>query len=185
MAKAKKTKKSKKQSVTKGKKRLVHKKVAAKKAPKKSRRISKTSTKKPKRKSQKSSAWQISPEKHGTTDVWVFKKDGVTIEVSQTYRFSYIIVAHEPDLTKYDPDKGINIDNFDYSHYEPGDDSYGPNWTFPDDFPSEEQERIKSLWDEEHLDGLMEAGWTCDDGTYFYGPLSVEEVESESPDNSV
>lgn len=166
-------------------KRLVKKTVGKKKLSKTfkrkvaSKKVSKTSTKKAKRKPKKSSAWKISPEKHSTTDVWVFKKDGVTIELSQTYRFTFIIVAQKPNLTKYDPDKGINIDKFHCSHYEPGDDSFGPDWTFPDNFPLEEQERIKSLWDEEYDDAMRKAGWECAMDTYYYGPLSVEEVESE------
>ena len=87
-AKGKKTKKkSRARTASKGKKRSTAKKMTAKKASnKKSVRVSKTSTKKAKRKPKKSSAWKISPEKFGATDVWVFKKDGVTIEVSQNYR---------------------------------------------------------------------------------------------------
>jgi len=32
---------------------------------------------------------------------------------------------------------------------------------------------------------MYHEGWTCDDKTYFYGPLSVEEVEPEDPYDSV
>jgi hypothetical protein len=183
IAKVKSTKKSNKsKNRTASKKRPVSKKVAAKKASnKRSKKVSKTKAAKAKRKPQKKAVWKISPPKHGTTDVWVFKKDGVTIEVSQTYRFTFIIVAQKPNLTKYDSNKGVNIDKFDYSHYELGDDSYGPDWTFPKDFPLEEQERIKRLWDEEHDNGMFAEGWIGGVDCYFYGPLSIEEVESEYP----
>jgi hypothetical protein len=186
MAKAKKAKKSKKRNVSKDKKRSVHKKVAAKKAPsKKSKRVSKTPTKKAKRKPKKSSAWKLSPEKYSAQDIWEFKKDGLIIGLSQDHRFSFVVVPQKPNLTKYDPDKGVNIDKFNYSHFEPGDDAGVPNWTFPDGFPLEEQERIKSLWDEKYDDGMSEAGWTCAMDTYYFGPLSVEEVELEYPHNPV
>ena len=117
-AKGKKTKKkSRALTASKGKKRSTAKKMTAKKASnKKSVRVSRTSTKKAKRKPKKSSAWKISPEKFGATDIWVFKKDGVTIELSQNYQISFIIVAQKPNLTKYDPDKGINIDKFKCSY---------------------------------------------------------------------
>jgi glucan-binding YG repeat protein len=183
IAKVKRSKKSNRsKNRTASKKRPASKKVAAKKASnKRTKKVSKTKAAKAKRKPQKKAVWKISPPKHGTTDVWVFKKDGVTIGLSQTYRFTFIIVDEKPNLTKYDPDKGINIDKFNYSYYEPGDDSFGPNWTFPNNFPLEEQERIKNLWHEEYEAGMMTAGWICDSDNYYYGDLSVEEVQPEYP----
>jgi hypothetical protein len=184
IAKGKRSKKSNKsKNRTVSKKRPASKKVAAKKASnKRSKKVSKTKAAKAKRKPQKKAVWKISPPKHGTTDVWVFKKDGVTIELSQTYRFTFIIVDEKPNLTKYDPHKGINIHKFSYRHYEPGDDSFGLDWTFPDDFPLEEQQRIHSIWHEGYHEAMEKAGWRCAmDATYFYGDLSVEEVESEDP----
>lgn len=170
-------------------KRLVQKKVVKKKKLSKtskrkvgSKKVSKTVPKKAKRKAQKKTVWKISPEKHSTQDVWVFKKDGVTIVMRQNYQFSFLIVNKKPNLTKYDPEKGVNIGKFNYIHFEPGDDSFGYDWTFPDDFPLEEQERIESLFQEGYHDAMEEAGWRIvEDETYVFGDLSVEEVESEDP----
>jgi hypothetical protein len=190
-SKAKKDKTGKKAATKKRSKKTAAKRSSAKKtaakrtaAPSKiSNRVSKTPTKKANPKPEGKTVWKISPEKHGHTNVWVFKKDGLAIKVSQTYRFTSIIVAQNPDLTKYDPKNGIKFDEFDYC--ELGDDSWAPDWTFPDELPIEYQKRIERLWDEKHLDGMIEEGWSCDDGTYFYGPLSVEEVEAEYPHNPV
>lgn len=189
IAKAKRTKRPKhlKKLAASKSRRRASKKVVAKTSLKKktstksTKSVSRSPKKQAKRKPQEKTAWKISPEKHATQDVWVFKKNRVTIVLRQNYRFPYIIVAQKPNLTKYDPDKGVNIDKFGDHHYEPGDDSYGPDWTFPDDFPSEEQERIKSLWDEEHDNGMFAEGWISDVNCYFFGPLSVEEVKAEDP----
>jgi hypothetical protein len=197
VSKAKKAKKKSRKPITKKRskrivaKRYSPKKLVAKKATKKVSRkkgqlkVSKTAMKNVKRKLPKKAAWKISPEKYAVTDMWVFRKESLTIELSQNYRFSFLIVAQKPKLTKYDPDKGANIDKFKYSYYESGDDARGPDWTFPDDFSLEEQERIKSLWDKEYDDAMREAGWTCSMETYLYGPLLVEEVEAEYPHNRV
>ena len=48
-------------------------------------------------------------------------------------------------------------------------------------FPQRNKNELRASGTKKHHDGMMEAGWTCDDGTYFYGPLSVEEVEFEYP----
>jgi hypothetical protein len=178
--KAKKSKRAKKLKIptaSSSKTGVVLKTAAAKKASRnKSKAVSKISTNKTNRKPTKSPVWKISPEKFGATDVWVFKKDGLTIGLSQNYRFSFLITAQKPNLTKYDPDKGVNIDKFKYFHLESGDDARGPDWIFPDGFPLKEQERIKRLWDEDHQDGMSKEGWIFDVEGYFYGPLSVEEV---------
>jgi hypothetical protein len=168
-------------------KRSSAKKPAAKRtaAPsKKLKRVTRPSTKKPKPKPQGKTVWKISPEKYGCTDEWVFKKDGVTIVLSQNYRFSFLIAVQKPNLTKYDPDKGIEIDKFKHVYFESGDNARGLDWTFPDDFPVEDQERIQSIWHKGYHDAMEEAGWHCVmDATNFYGDLSVEQVESEYPYN--
>jgi hypothetical protein len=177
-----KKKKSKLTTVSKAEKKSASKSLRAKETlTTTAQRRAKGKSAQATKKLRKRSAWKISPVKHGTSDLWVFKKDGVTIGLSQTYRFSFIIVARKPKLTNYDPNNGINIDKFNYSHYEPGDDSFGPNWMFPNNFPLEEQERIKSLWDEEHDNGMFAESWTSDVHCHFYGLLSVEKVESEYP----
>jgi hypothetical protein len=84
-------------------------------------------------------------------------------------------------LAKYDPKKGVDIDKFKWIHIDLGDDARGPDWNFPDSFSLEEQERIESLWDVEYDDAMTAAGWSCAMETYFYGDLSVEEVEPEYP----
>jgi hypothetical protein len=169
-------------------KRLAAKKPATKRttAPStKLNRVSKIQTEKAKRKLQKKTVWKISPQNHHTVYLAVFEKDGVTIDLYQAFVDAFIIVAQKPKLTKCERDMGISIDKFKYSHYKPSDDSDGPHWTFPDNFPAEEQEKIKNLLREGYHHEMIKAGWTCYDKTRFYGPLSVERVESEYPYNPV
>jgi hypothetical protein len=188
IADAKKTnkiKKSKKLTASRSKKGTTSKEIAARKASKKASKRKATKRQFRKTTAAKKSAWKLSPQyKNSVRDIWVFQKDGVTIGFSQTFRWSSLIVDQRPDLTRYDPEKGISIDNFEYRNLEPGDSS-DPNWIFPDDFPIEGQERIKSLWDEEYDEGMRKAGWKCDIETSYFGPLLVEEVEPEYPHNPV
>lgn len=100
----------------------------------------------------------------------------------QNFRFGYLLVGDKPNLTKYNPDKGVNISKFDCIDCERGDDSFGYVWTFSKHFPQEDQERIESIWNEGYHDAMEEAGWRIvEDETYVFGDLSVEEVESEYP----
>jgi hypothetical protein len=175
-----------KRPVKKSVKKTVGKKKLSKSLKRKvaSKKVGKTSTKKAKRKPQEKTAWRVSPQyKNSVRNIWTFQKDGVTIGFSQTFRWSYIIVAQKPDLTKYDPDKGISIDELEYSDLETGHSSGDPNWVFPDDFPLGERERIEKHWDEYYDQGMREAGWTSDIEVYYFGPLLVEDVESEYPHN--
>jgi hypothetical protein len=189
-SKAKRIKTSKKAAMKKRSKKTVAKRPSAKKpAPKrtkspgaKSKRVSVTPAKNAKRKPQKKTVWKISPQnRHAAYYIAVFEKDGVIIDVFWEFVCAFIIVAQKPRLTKHERDKGIAIDKLNYSHYEPSDDSDGPYWTFPDNFPPEEQRKMKNLQREECHDAMIKAGWTCYDRTRFYGPLSVKEVESEYP----
>jgi hypothetical protein len=144
----------------------------------KSKRVSKTPTKRAKRKPQRKTVWKISPQE--TVYIAVLEKDGVMIDLHQPFPDAFIIVAQKPRLTKHERNKGIAVEKFNHSHYEPND-SDGPRWTFPENFPPEERKKIEGLSSEEYRHAMIKAGWTCYDTTRFYGPLSVKEVESEYP----
>ena len=185
---AKKKKTSKKATTEKQSKKTIVKRPLAKtlamkrtKAPSaNSKPVSKTPARKAKRKPQTKTVWKISPQNdHAAVYLAVFEKDGIIIDLYHEFVDAFIIVVRKPKLTKRERDNGIAIDRFNYSHYEPSDDSDGPHWTFPDNFSSEEQEKIKNLSREGYHYAMTKAGWTCYDKTRFYGPLSIEEVESE------
>jgi hypothetical protein len=188
-SKAKRIKTGKKAATKRRSKKTVAKRPSAKKpaakrtkAPgTKSKRVSRNQTGKAKRKSQKKHTWKISAQEHHAIYLAVFEKDGVIIELYQAYVHAYVIVGRKPKLTRSERNEGASIDKFNYSHYESSDAPEGPIWTFPQNFPPEQQEKIESLSREEYHDTMIKAGWTCYDKTRFYGRLSVEEVESEYP----
>jgi hypothetical protein len=181
IAKGKTTKKSKtlKQlPVSKSKKRSASKKVVAKKASnKKPKQISKTSTTKAKHKPQKKSAWKLSPqEQNSMQEVHVWKKENSTFQFSEEVHHGHVLVAEKPDLSKYDPDVGVNVyEAFNVLEYEFSE-SWSGNPEFSDDISEEERDRLWSLWTEEGEAGLMAEGWNLKVDVWFYGPLSVEEV---------
>jgi hypothetical protein len=187
--KAKRIKQSKKAATKKRSKKTVAQRPSAKKPAAKrtkapsteSKRVSKNQTRKAKRKPPKKNAWKISPQNHHAVYLAVFEKDGVTIELYQAFVHAFVIVDQKPNLTKSERDEGASTDKFNYSHYESSDAPEGPVWTFPDNFPPEQQEKIENLSREEYHGAMIKAGWTCYDKTRFYGRLSVEKVESEYP----
>ncbi len=172
-----------KRSKKKTRKKRQAKKLSKRTTTKKSK---KSAPKKAKKELARKTVWKISPQKHSMQDVWVFKKGRVTIVMRQNFRFGYCLVGEKPNLTQYNPDKGVNIGKFNYIDFERGDDSFGYDWTFPDDFPLEDQERIESLWQEGYHDAMEEAGWRIvEEETYVFGDLTVEEVEAKYPHNPV
>ena len=52
-------------------------------------------------------------------------------------------------------------------------------WSFPDDMPEEERERIQALWDEEWYEGMESDGWSNDDTEHWiYGPIQLTDVDT-------
>jgi hypothetical protein len=184
----KKKKTSNKAATKKRSKKTVAKRLPAKspttkrrKASGKSKRISKTPKKRGKRTPLRKTAWEISPQE--AVYIAVLEKNGVVIDLYLPFVDAFIIVAKKPGFRKQE--KLIAIDKFNYIHCEPGDADGLPRWTFPEKFPSEEQEKIKSLSSKEYHSAMIEAGWTCYDTTLFWGPLSVKKIEFEYPYNPV
>lgn len=49
-------------------------------------------------------------------------------------------------------------------------------WTWPDDMPEEERERLQEIWEEDDYSGWEEQGMTHDDTeVVLFGPLELEE----------
>jgi hypothetical protein len=182
IAKRKTTKKSKtfkKLPVSKSKKRPAPKKVVAKKAShKKSKQVGKTSTTKAKHKPQKKSAWKLIPQEHNSMqEVHVWKKGNSTFQFSEEIRHGHVLVVKKPDLSKYDPDVGVNIyEAFGVLEYVFSESSSGSP-EFSDDISEEERDRLWNLWREKGESGLMDEGWILKVDIWFYGPLLVEEAK--------
>ena len=178
IAKGKTTKKFKtfqKLPVSKSKKRPASKKMVAKKASK-PKQVSKPSTTKAKHKPQKS-AWKLIPQEHNSMqEVHVWKKGNSMFQFSEEILHGHVLVVEKPDLSKYDPDVGINVyEAFNVLEYEFSE-SWSGNPEFSDDISEEERDRLWNLWREKGESGLMDEGWNLKVDTWFYGPLLVEEV---------
>lgn len=149
------------------KKRKQDKQKQAKTSLKKAanRRVTKKPTEK--------TAWKISPENsQSVVEIDIWKKDNLKIEFLKVYRSGWIIVDQLPDLSRYNPDEGINIfEEFEFDEHQLHDGSEEAS-IFPDELPAEERERLLALSEEE----LADEGWTLESVTRFSGPLLVEQA---------
>lgn len=117
-------------------------------------------------------------EKKSITQREIWIKDGRQAVYEIGWRWGYVTIPNEPDLSNYDPSEGIDP-------YELGDiedqefiDGCWSEWEYPDDMTEEEQEEFDTAYDEEGDEGIMNLGWQIDDTEYrFTGPLEVEEIE--------
>jgi hypothetical protein len=168
--KAKKAKKTKKPAADKTAKKAVVKKSPAKKTETSAKEVAnKRATEKPTEKM----AWKISPEiSQSILKIDTWKKGDLTIEYLNVYRSGWIIVDQLPDLSKYDPEEGVNIfEEFEFEEHQLHDGSNEAS-IFSKELPAEERNRLLALSEAE----LVDEGWTLDSVTRFKGPLVVEEV---------
>lgn len=71
-------------------------------------------------------------------------------------------------LHVYDTDYDFELDSMQDGCWE--------DWTWPDDIPEEERERLEAIWDEDSYDGWEGEGLINDDTeVVLYGPLELEE----------
>lgn len=126
--------------------------------------------------------WRISNQyKKNAVERQFWVKDGVTVSKDEGYRWgSWICESDErPDVDLNNPD-GFEVLFGDYDwELESMDDGCWSEWTFPDDMPEEERERIQALWDNDWYEGMEGDGWINDDTEHWiYGPLCLENVDT-------
>jgi hypothetical protein len=177
--KAKRAKKVKKPAANKTAKKAVAKKSSAKKTAKQGKRkpaktsVKKAANKRATKTPAEKTAWRISPEiSQSVLQIDTWKKGDLKIEHLKIYRTGWFIVDQQPDLSGYNPDKGINIfEEFEFEEHQLHD---GVNEAsiFPNELPVEERARLHALSEAE----LVDEGWTIESATRFSGPLVVEEV---------
>ena len=179
---AKKAKKAKRLAVKKTAKKSVGKKSRAKKTVKKNKQgkrkpvkksLKKAANKRVTKKTTEKISWKISPENsQSVAEIDIWKKDNLKIEFLKVYRSGWIVVNQLPDLSAYNPDKGINIfEELEFDEHQLYDGSQETS-IFPNELPAEERGRLLGLSEEE----LADEGWTLESVTRFKGPLVVEEV---------
>lgn len=110
---------------------------------------------------------------------WI--KDGITVTKDEGFRWGTWTGQSDqrPDIDLTNPD-GFEVlsDEVDWE-LDSMDDGCWQEWTFPDDMPEEEQERIQALWNENWYEGMEDDGWTNDETEHWlYGPLELTNVDT-------
>lgn len=103
-------------------------------------------------------------------------KDGITVSKDEGFRWGVWTCESDerPDIDLANPE-GMEVlfGDYDWEMQEMIDGCW-LEWTFPDDMPEQEQERIQALWDEDWYDGMEGDGWSNDDTEqWIYGPLEL------------
>lgn len=81
----------------------------------------------------------------------------------------------QPDIDLDNPD-GLHVYDTGYDfELDSMQDGCWEDWTWPDEIPDEERERLEAIWDEDSYDGWEGEGLVNDDTeVILYGPLELE-----------
>lgn len=126
--------------------------------------------------------WKINNyHKKNAVERQFWTKDGVTVTKDEGFRWGTWTGESDerPDIDLANPD-GFEVlsDGVDWE-LDAMDDGCWVEWTFPDDMPEEEQERIQALWDENWYEGMEDDGWSNDDTEcWIYGPIELTNVDT-------
>jgi hypothetical protein len=112
-------------------------------------------------------AWRISPEiSQSVLQIDTWKRGDLRIEHLKVYRTGWIIVDQLPDLSRYNPDEGINIfEEFEFDQHQLHDGTKQAS-AFPDGLTEEERARLHNLSEAE----LEDEGWILESVIRFKGP---------------
>ena len=110
---------------------------------------------------------------------WV--KDGITVTKDEGFRWgTWICESDErPDIDLANPDGFEPLASDQDWEMESMEDGSWVEWSFPDDMPEEERERIQALWDEDWFEGMESDGWMNDDSEqWIFGPIALTNVDT-------
>lgn len=121
--------------------------------------------------------WKIQNyHKKSAVERQFWTKDGITVTKDEGYRWGEWTCDsdEQPDIDLTNPE-GYELTCTEYDWELDGmDDGCWVEWTFPDDMPEEERERIQALWDENWYEGMEEDGWVTEDSEHWiYGPIKL------------
>lgn len=123
--------------------------------------------------------WQIKNyHKKNAIERQFWSKDGVIVTKDEGFRWGTWTCESEerPDIDLANSDGYEILGDWDMDEM---DDGCWVEWSFPDDMPEEEQERIQALWDENWFEGLEEDGWVNDDTEFWiFGPLELTNLDT-------
>jgi hypothetical protein len=127
--------------------------------------------------------WELTTEyKKSAIEVQLWYKDGKIIRKLEGYRWGTFTCESDSkpdiDLVNEDSDYQIDGDGYDWELTDLNDGCW-TDWTFPDDMPEEEQERLQNLWNDRWYEGLESEGWSQDDCEYYFnGPMKLTNVDT-------
>jgi len=127
--------------------------------------------------------WELTTEhKKSAIEVQLWYKDGQVIRKLEGYRWGTFTCESDEcpdiDLVNEDSEYQLDGDGYDWELNELNDGCW-TEWTFPDDMPEEEQQRLQDLWNDLWYDGLESNGWTHDDTEYYFvGPMKLTNVDT-------
>lgn len=126
--------------------------------------------------------WKITNyHKKNAVERQFWTKDGIVVTKDEGFRWgTWTCESDKRPNIDLDNPNGFEIlsDDVEWEMEEMIDGSW-VEWTFPDDMPEEEKERIQALWDENWYEGMEEDGWVNDDTEHWiYGPIQLTNVDT-------
>lgn len=133
-------------------------------------------------------SWKITTQhKKSCEEHAIWSKDGKEFKIISGFRWGTFFVEttddNTPELDLTNPDgydfySMYDVGNIESAELESMDDGWYGDYEFSDDFTEEEQEELKTLWEDDSYDGLEGAGWINDDTeAWLFGPLQVEDMD--------
>ena len=125
--------------------------------------------------------YKITPENQKSIfEVEIWKKDDSTFKIIKNWRWGSVTVEEEPDLSNYDPDIGINVNeecyvvDCDLTDAE-------IDFEFSPDIDDELRMQLQKEWLENMDDGLTEMGWSeYQTECWLFGGLVIQRLEQET-----
>lgn len=110
---------------------------------------------------------------------WI--KDGVTVIKDEGFRWgTWTCESDErPDIDLANPD-GYDVfsSDLDWEMQDMNDGSW-VEWSWPDDMPEQERERVQALWDDDWYEGMEDDGWSNDETEHWiYGPIELTNMDT-------
>jgi hypothetical protein len=127
--------------------------------------------------------WKITnSHKKNAVERQFWRKDGIVVTKDEGFRWgTWSCESDEtPDIDLSNPD-GFEVLFYDDHEWEMEDmvDGCWVEWSFPEDMPEEERERIQALWDENWYEGMESDGWSNDDTEHWiYGPITLTNTDT-------
>lgn len=121
--------------------------------------------------------YKITPEnKNSITEIEIWRKGTETFSIIRNWRWGNVTVEENPDLSDYDPENGINV-NDECFVIDTELDGAEIDFEFGDDIPEEIRPQLIRVWTDEMDDGLVQLGWEVyETECWFYGELEIKEI---------